>query len=593
MKAGCGRGVPGLRSTTLAISVLFVLPILFSLATSADDSVPSSSPSARELLGLDASPSVRSFHDMAYDTESDRTILFGGGISDFTNYDDTWAYELNGNVWVHRNPAIAPRERCCFGMAYDADSDVIVLFGGGDDTEEIELNETWIYDYNTDAWTEMTPAADPGPRAGHRMAYDAESDRIILYGGHLKGSPPSQDTWAYDFDSNTWSEMAPATHPATIDYYSLAYDDESDRVVLFGGRVDQSDNTNDETWAYDYNSDTWTQMNANPRPAQRWFHAMAYDGQSDRVILFGGTTGSGVAGPSSNETWAYDFNVDSWTNLEPASAPSVRASPGLAYDLESDRMVLFGGAVSAVGVSNNETWAYDYNSNTWDPLTLPSAPLNLQASAGDGQVVLAWASPASTGGPPVESYKTYRGGTAGGASFLVDAGNVLTYTDTGVTNGLTYYYRVSAVTAAGEGPLSSERSATPMDTTDPVVTITSPVDGATVSFASVEVQGTASDNNAIERVEVSTDGANWTLATGTEAWSATVILDGGVNTVHARVRDVAGNVATESVMVTLRTTDRPRGVDPMVLALSAAIAVAAGAAVALLAYRKRRGRRNT
>ena len=132
-----------------------------------------------------------------------------------------------------------------------------------------------------------------------------------------------------------------------------------------------------------------------------------------------------------------------------------------------------------------------------------------------------------------------------------------------------------------------------MDTTDPVVTITSPVDGATVSFASVEVQGTASDNNAIERVEVSTDGANWTLATGTEAWSATVILDGGVNTVHARVRDVAGNVATESVMVTLRTTDRPPGVDPMVLALSAAIAVAAGAAVALLAYRKRRGRRNT
>lgn len=175
----------------------------------------------------------------------------------------------------------------------------------------------------------------------------------------------------------------------------------------------------------------------------------------------------------------------------------------------------------------------------------------------------------------------------------MDAGNVLTYTDTGVTNGLTYYYRVSAVTAAGEGPLSSERSATPMDTTDPVVTITSPVDGATVSFASVEVQGTASDNNAIERVEVSTDGANWTLATGTEAWSATVILDGGVNTVHARVRDVAGNVATESVMVTLRTTDRPPGVDPMVLALSAAIAVAAGAAVALLAYRKRRGRRNT
>src|SRR5205807_1857669 len=40
-------------------------------------------------------------------------------------------------------------------------------------------------------------------------------------------------------------------------------------------------------------------------------------------------------------------------------------------------------------------------------------------------------------------------------------GNVLTYTDTAVTNGVTYYYQVSAVNAAGEGPRSNEASATP------------------------------------------------------------------------------------------------------------------------------------
>ena len=38
---------------------------------------------------------------------------------------------------------------------------------------------------------------------------------------------------------------------------------------------------------------------------------------------------------------------------------------------------------------------------------------------------------------------------------------MLTYTDKDVTNGRTYYYKVSAVNANGEGPLSNEAFATP------------------------------------------------------------------------------------------------------------------------------------
>src|SRR5207249_3207565 len=55
----------------------------------------------------------------------------------------------------------------------------------------------------------------------------------------------------------------------------------------------------------------------------------------------------------------------------------------------------------------------------------------------------------------------YRGNSSGGESFLITVPLVTTYTDATVTNGVTYYYKVSATNAIGEGPKSNEASATP------------------------------------------------------------------------------------------------------------------------------------
>src|SRR5438034_981449 len=95
------------------------------------------------------------------------------------------------------------------------------------------------------------------------------------------------------------------------------------------------------------------------------------------------------------------------------------------------------------------------------PPTPPSAPQNLAATGGNAQVTLTWQAPASDGGSPITNYKIYRGLAPTTETLLTTVGNVLTYTDTSVTNGVTYYYQVSAVNGAGEGPRSNEASATP------------------------------------------------------------------------------------------------------------------------------------
>lgn len=51
---------------------------------------------------------------------------------------------------------------------------------------------------DTDTWTEMRPATSPSPRsAWAAMIYDPARDRVVLHGGWT-GKENASDTWAYD-----------------------------------------------------------------------------------------------------------------------------------------------------------------------------------------------------------------------------------------------------------------------------------------------------------------------------------------------------------------------------------------------------------
>ena len=96
----------------------------------------------------------------------------------------------------------------------------------------------------------------------------------------------------------------------------------------------------------------------------------------------------------------------------------------------------------------------------------PGAPTGLTAGSGSAQVQLNWTAPASNGGVNITAYRVYRGTSSGGETLMTSGGcsglgNVLTCTDSGLTNGQTYFYKVSAVNAIGEGAQSNEASAVP------------------------------------------------------------------------------------------------------------------------------------
>jgi uncharacterized protein (UPF0548 family)/fibronectin type 3 domain-containing protein len=225
-------------------------------------------------------------------------------------------------------------------------------------------------------------------------------------------------------------------------------------------------------------------------------------------------------------------------------------------------------SVSAVNAAGEGARTGEVSATPMGTGTAPSAVQNLQAMAGSARVVLTWQAPASGGSSAITGYKVYRGTASGSGTLLATVGTVLTYADNAATNGVTYYYQVSAINAVGEGPRSNEASAMPTvtDSTSPTIAIASPADNSKLTATSVTVTGTSSDNVGVEKVELSTDGTTWTLATGTTSWSGSVALRAGANVIYARATDTSGNQVTAQVTVTVQTASTgPIPLDLMLL----------------------------
>jgi len=251
--------------------------------------------------------------------------------------DTTWSYDPAATSWTNLTSAYTPRgvgdpdAHIDGAMAYDSDTDQFVVFGGIPNFGGA-LHTTWVMNPTTHVWTQKLPAQAPPTNDAMSMRYDPIRHRMVLFGGWSGGTTYNQ-TWAYNVAANTWTNVNATNPPSPRGGHGFVYDSNHDVFILWGGKT-FAGVTNNETWIYDPVANAWSQLLTSTAPPSNGNtrSTMVYDPVHDRVIV---PVGANYVNPdqpvvtNDTHTWAFRYQPKALTtSLTLSALPTSVASGG-------------------------------------------------------------------------------------------------------------------------------------------------------------------------------------------------------------------------------------------------------------------------
>ena len=265
------------------------------------------------------------------------------------------------------------------------------------------LTDLWRYSVRCQYWIQVTPPTMPPPRTGAATAHEgfpANRNRMIMFGGRGADGQLLNDVWAFDFLTQTWSQLMAKppdggtgdpdggtgdpdggtsdTPPSPREYATLVYNASLDQMFLFGGNTnaDASQPTlQNDVWMLDMDQDvnTWTQMPvmgvATTQPVPRWQHVSAFDPVVQTLYV---GFGQNTSGSYLKDLWAYTYDLSkmppvggwrlAWSG---ANGPTARILSGMDIDNGGSRLLMFGGIDQEQG-PRNDLWEFSLGpSRSW------------------------------------------------------------------------------------------------------------------------------------------------------------------------------------------------------------------------------------
>jgi len=455
---------------------------------------------------LSAAPSARQAGSATYDATTGRLMLFGG-YTGSAYLNDTWVWD--GSAWSTQAPSASPSPvRSDAAFAYHSTAGVAVLFGG---TSGSGLNDTYEWETpanapgnvsatagNTQATVTWSAPASNGGQAISKYTITPYQGASPLASQTV--TPPTTTTTFMGLTNGTaYSFQVAATNSIGVGAGAIS------NAVTPAGAPTAPTNVS-ATDASTQATVTWGAPTSNGGSAITSYTVTPYIGTNPGtpVSVNGSTLTTTITGLVNGTAYTFQVTATNSVGTGPAATSNVvvvgasgppqsvsaTATSGQAtvnwqapawtggaavtgYTVtpytqgNAGTPVGVGGSTltaTVTGLTNGTLYTFQVTatngvatspattSNVVTPTGPPTAPTNVAASSGNASATVSWGQPASNGGLAITGYTVtpYAGGNAG-TPVSVGATTFST-TISGLTNGTSYTFQVTASNSAGTGP---------------------------------------------------------------------------------------------------------------------------------------------
>jgi hypothetical protein len=196
-------------------------------------------------------PPIREGHAAAYNSTTNKLIIFGGSNCSGSFYNDVWILSnADGKTgtpsWAQVTPVgTPPVARTQASAIYDSVNNVMTIYAGGS-TATTVYSDVWTLSNadgttGTPTWKQLSPTGTaPAGRVGHGAIYDATNNRMTIYGGGNNRGQVLNDGWVLTHPNGiggtpAWSKLTFSDTSPNRKSFSWIYDPVSDDMVIFGG----------------------------------------------------------------------------------------------------------------------------------------------------------------------------------------------------------------------------------------------------------------------------------------------------------------------------------------------------------------------
>jgi len=231
------------------------------------------------------------------------------------------------------------------------------IFGGYESHRDSALNDLWMYDFDSNLWTELHPSGTPPTPCAHASAVVYQNKMFITGGYRIVGGGgtilPSSQHVEYNFSTNAWTRK---------DYISRSVYNHTavviqDKILLFSGYWSDYYGYSKRFGTYDITTDNWSYVISSADPFKRLGHSAVV--RRHKMYIFGGRK---YNYSHLNDLWVYDYDADSWEEKTPCPV-------GIqdAFAVENNQiMYVVGGKTNPTSSDKISLWAYHLVNDEWE-----------------------------------------------------------------------------------------------------------------------------------------------------------------------------------------------------------------------------------